>query len=418
MNPPMQTAPAAGRDLRPVAGAAVASARRPGLLLVEADPLVRQAMEQIFQNDFAVSACDSGAAALEFLGQARHDVVIVDGHLPGMSGWELAQRVHHLQPEAQTILLGTDPSLDLTTRTAHDEIFAALRKPFEVSVLRELVLQASARAEVRREEREHQALLEQQAHQAESFRMERDIYAGALHDLNGSLTVISSLAETLSLELSQTLTGVRMANQQFQELLLDLRHQSLMAIEISRRSMRLLRRNQDQDRCDAKAVLEDLGHLLRSHRSAKGHQLRVQPPLAPVLLQASAADVFRMISNLGLNALQASGRPHRVDIECWTVRDALPAVTPTTGGGLSFWLRDNFLNQPPFVAIAVRDDGPGVPADLVPRLFRESLTTKPSGEGTGLGLPVVYRAVLETRAALHFTTVPGRGTCVTLYLPA
>jgi hypothetical protein len=35
-----------------------------------------------------------------------------------------------------------------------------------------------------------------------------------------------------------------------------------------------------------------------------------------------------------------------------------------------------------------------------------------------LGLPVVYRAVLETRAALHFTTVPGRGTCVTLYLPA
>jgi signal transduction histidine kinase len=55
---------------------------------------------------------------------------------------------------------------------------------------------------------------------------------------------------------------------------------------------------------------------------------------------------------------------------------------------------------------------------LVPRLFREGLTTKPGGEGTGLGSQVVYRGVLETKSARHFTTVPGRGTCITLYLPA
>jgi len=390
----------------------------PALLVVEADALVREAMTQVFQNDFAVSVCDCGPTALEVLGKSRHEVVLVDGELPGMSAWELAQRIHLLQPEAQTILLGTESTPGLPAHTGHGDLFASLRKPVEVSVLREVVLQARVRAQERRIEREQIARLERQAHQAESFRLERDIYAGALHDLNGSLTVINSLAETLSLDLSQAPAGSKPPNRQFHELLLDLRHQSVMAIEISRRSMRLLRRNQDGDRCDAKAVLDDLGHLLRSHRSSKGHQLKVQLPVAPLLLQASAADVFRMISNLGLNALQASSRPHRVDIECWTVREPLPTVLPMVANGLSFWLKDNFLNQPPFVAIAVRDDGLGVPAELVPRLFRESLTTKPIGEGTGLGLQVVHRGVLETRSALHFTTVPGRGTCITLYLPA
>ncbi len=389
------------------------------LLLIDADPLIREAIEQIFGLDFDILAADCGPAALEALDAGPFQVAIVASWLPGMSAWELIQRLHQVQPDVQAILLGTDPNLELTIRAGHDELFAVVRKPFEVSALRELVFQARGRALMRRADREHRALQEKQARQAETFRLERDIYAGALHDLNGSLTVINSLAETLSLDLSQAASAPQRAGgMQFQELLNDLRHQSAMAIEISRRSMRLVRRNHDPDRCDAKAVLEDLGHLLRSHRSARGHQLRVQPPPAALLLNASAADVFRMVTNLGLNALQATSRPHRVDIECWTVRDALPPVTPPTGGQLSLWIRDNFQNRPPFVAIAIRDDGPGVPADLVPRLFRESLTTKAEGEGTGLGLCVVYGAVLETRAALHFSTVPGRGTCITLYLPA
>ncbi len=394
------------------------AAGRPRLLLVESDLLVRQALEQIFAHDFSVRATDSGASALDQLGQSGCEVVIVDGNLPGMSGRELALRIHQLQPDAQTILLGTDGLSATVSHGDREAIFALVRKPFEISVLRDLVLQASASAGNRRLRREQQAVLERQAHLAESFRLERDIYAGALHDLNGSLTVMSSLAETLSLDLTQGPPAARMPMAQFQELLVDMRHQASMAIEISRRSMRLLRRNQDRESCDAKAVLEDLGHLLRTHRSAKGHHLRVQPPAAPVMLQACAADVFRMVSNLALNALQCTSRIHRVDVECWNVRDALPMAAPDLTGGLSFWLRDNFQNRPPFVAIAIRDDGPGVPMELVPRLFRECLTTKPSGEGTGLGLTVVYRTVLETRSALHFTTVPGRGTCITLYLPA
>lgn len=418
MNPTAR--PALPRPAEPAAAEAVpAESRRGALLLVDSDPLIRQAIGQIFGLDFNVFAHDSATAALDALGPEPLDVVLVDSHLPGMSGWELVQRLHQVQPDVQAVLLGTDPSLELTVHANHAELFAVVRKPFEVSGLRELVLQAHACALSRRADREHRTRIERQAHLAESFRLERDIYAGALHDLNGSLTVISSLAETLSLDLSQSApANPRSGCIPQHELLNDLRHQSAMAIEIARRSMRLLRRNHDRERCDAKSVLEDLGHLLRSHRSAKGHQLRVQPPPAPLRLHASAADVFRMVANLGLNALQATHRPHRVDIECWTVRDALPPVTPTTGGQLSFWIRDNFENRPPFVAIAIRDDGPGIPARLVPHLFRESLTTKPAGEGTGLGLSVVYQAVLESRAALHFTTVPGRGTCITLYLPA
>jgi signal transduction histidine kinase len=63
------------------------------------------------------------------------------------------------------------------------------------------------------------------------------------------------------------------------------------------------------------------------------------------------------------------------------------------------------------VVVEIEDNGPGIPAELRPRVFDAFVTTKPPGQGTGLGLQISYRIVaLEHRGELTVDSEPGRTT--------
>jgi signal transduction histidine kinase len=69
------------------------------------------------------------------------------------------------------------------------------------------------------------------------------------------------------------------------------------------------------------------------------------------------------------------------------------------------------------VAVAVMDDGPGIPADQQTRVFEPFYTTKPVGQGTGLGLDIVRRIVTGHRGDIAVSSKPG-ATTFTVTLPA
>jgi signal transduction histidine kinase len=77
---------------------------------------------------------------------------------------------------------------------------------------------------------------------------------------------------------------------------------------------------------------------------------------------------------------------------------------------------DGFLNDLPFAAITVSDDGPGIPPELVAKMFDERFTTKTADNGTGLGLSIVKRLAEAASAAIHLKTAPGEGTTFTVYV--
>jgi signal transduction histidine kinase len=69
------------------------------------------------------------------------------------------------------------------------------------------------------------------------------------------------------------------------------------------------------------------------------------------------------------------------------------------------------------VLLTVSDDGPGIPADVVPRIFDPFFTTKDVGEGSGLGLSIVHGIIERHGGQIDVDSKPGQGTTFTISFP-
>jgi len=73
--------------------------------------------------------------------------------------------------------------------------------------------------------------------------------------------------------------------------------------------------------------------------------------------------------------------------------------------------------EEPCAMIAIADTGPGIAGERLPHLFKPFMTTKPEGEGNGLGLYFIKQLVLRNGGKIGVSSFPGAGTTFTLEFP-
>ncbi len=129
---------------------------------------------------------------------------------------------------------------------------------------------------------------------------------------------------------------------------------------------------------------------------------------APAVL-ADATQINQLIVNLCTNAWQAmDGNSGRILIRVREVALDAAAAARTTPG----------LHAGRFARLSVSDSGTGIDPAIREHIFDPFFSTKPTGEGTGLGLAVVHGIVRAHEGAIEVESKPGEGTTFHVLLPA
>ncbi|WP_295473366.1 hybrid sensor histidine kinase/response regulator [uncultured Pseudomonas sp.] len=224
--------------------------------------------------------------------------------------------------------------------------------------------------------------------------------AGVAHDFNNLLTVILTGASFLERELD------RHDLEKARKRLKHIREAGERGAKLTSQLLAFSRRQRLEP---VPLNLNDtLGGLEELLRRTLGGSILVRLDLHPQLWQAltDPTQTEMIILNLAINA-----------------RDAMP-----TGGLLILRTHNTRIRHVPqrpedpepgdYVMLSIRDTGCGMSQDVLAKVFEPFFTTKDIGKGSGLGLAQVFGFAKQSGGGVRIDTEPGRGTEVSVYLPA
>ncbi len=247
---------------------------------------------------------------------------------------------------------------------------------------------------------EQRQRLEQELRQAQKLQAIGTLAGGIAHDFNNILAAILGNAQLLKLLLAPDHEGqgnvsqILVASHRAKDLV-----QQILMFSRQREQLRQI--------LQLEPLLQEAVKLISiSLPPAVKLELAVAPGLPAVL--ADPTQIHQVVVNLctnALHALRAGGGTLQLALSLVSLPDENTASKP---------------NLPPgrYVCLTVADTGHGMDAATLERIYEPFFTTKPVGEGTGLGLAVVHGIVQSNDGAITVASHPGKGTTFKLYFPA
>ncbi len=358
------------------------------------------------QADMSLAFTQDGSQAVARCIGCDATVVLVDLRMPGADGFDV---IGLLRADAATqdipiILLSSEEDPDVKAR-----VFAAGANDYLVKWpdIRELEARLryhSAAYLARRErdaafaslrQREEELRLSQAAlQQAQKMEAIGRLTGGVAHDFNNVLQIVSGNLHLLKLvgglneagmqRADAALRGVERGARLATHLLAFARRQPLQSTVV-----------------DLAQVVSEIDDMLRR---VLGPRARVVTSAQPGLWNTvvDSNQLHNVLLNLAINARDAMGDGGTLAIRACN----LPAHSPQLAG----------IGDGDYVMIEVADDGIGMTQDVLRRAFEPFYTTKPAGQGTGLGLSMAYGFVKQSGGEITLDSTPGVGTTARIYL--
>lgn len=281
-------------------------------------------------------------------------------------------------------------------RDVADRTQAAIERRLAETSLARLAESLEQQVEERTRESE---LAQEQLRQAQKMEAVGQLTGGLAHDFNNLLTGVSGGLELIAQRLREG------RHDQIGKYLEMAQTAASRAAALTHRLLAFSRRQTlDPKTTDIHRLAMNMADFLRrSVGPAIDLQIIGEDVTWTTLLDSNQLE--NALLNLCINARDAMPDGGRI-----TIATANTALDPSTARKLE-------LEPGDYVLLSVSDTGAGMDRETIERAFDPFYTTKPLGEGTGLGLSMIYGFARQSGGQVHIDSVVGRGTTLTLYFP-
>lgn len=408
----------------------------PRILVTDDNPVNLTLICKTLGNRYPnVLQTSDGKSCLEYLNQHAVDLLLLDMNMPEMNGLEVLQAIPSLpgnrQPRVMVVSADHSPETVarafkqgaadyLTTPFSNEEMLARVQTQLSLrrrsQYLEELV---SSRTRELQEANEQIKQTHKQLMQAEKMASLGQLAAGIAHEINNPSAFISSNLQTLNDYFADLDTGLAtlmklaanpndpdivttaralIEKSNFPYLIADakaLLSESLTGVGRVKMIVDDLKTFSHPEQENWQAT--DLNGVINSALNIAASEIKYKAEVDKQLMrlpevQCIAPQISQVLVNLLVNAAQAIPEFGII----W--------VTSRTAG-------------PHHVEIIVSDNGSGIATEIIDRIYDPFFTTKPVGDGTGLGLSVSYGIIQNHQGTIVCTEREGGGTQFTITLP-
>ena len=379
----------------------------PKIMVVDDEFGPRESLRLILSPNYDVVLAADGREALTRFETDEPDMVISDIRMPKLDGIELMKQIKDRDPDIPFVLLTGFGTLESAQEAIRIGAFDYISKPYDVEEIRDVVSRAFNE---RCQSSEMNLTLERL--QTTNSELERTIQsldkkavlgelsAETLHDLNNPFCAIQGYVELLEGTLAK---DSHFAESEERTLLEEIKIQASRCLQLTQQFLEYARN------CSPDWNQADVNTLLRNTLSTFKTSLADADVRLEVDLDTSIPKVFVQITplqqalhNLVTNALQAMRETSR------------PRVLTVSSRCLQ---NSELTSSGPVLEIRIQDSGPGIPAAIRDKIFTRFFTTKPQGQGTGIGLSICRRVVQEHRGRIRVNSDEGHGSVFTILLP-
>lgn len=369
------------------------------ILVIDDEQGIRQGTKRaLTAQGYQVDTAENGDQGLELIKQNSYDLILLDVMMPGISGIELIEKIHAIDPETVCIIITGYATVEMAVRAIKEGAYDFLTKPFTVDDLLIVVNQGLERRRLSLEakrlqdiEQQAKKLAEEKMRLEELDRAKMQFIRLVTHELQAPIAAIYTylrliLEDYVPEERKKEILEkcMRRAEEQM-EMIADL-------LELGR--IQTLSGDTHAEKVQLDGVLREVIESLRPQAEEKGLELRM---------------------NIAENIPPVRGIPNRLR-SVW-LNLISNAIKYTMKGFIEVTLR----SENGMVIGEVKDTGIGIPEEDQARLFQEffraSNAKSLSVPGTGLGLSIVKRIIETSGGNIWVRSQIGSGSTFGFALP-